>query len=114
MQLSQGLRSPPSLENPVLLLFSGTVGLERNGDALPAFGVKMKTSAGTPMLCSPRILSLSHISTVIVIFLFQTRNIILFLFPFQSRFNEFSSHTRARIVLDGNNNWTTGKYCACG
>lgn len=111
MQLSQGLRSPLSPESPVLLLFSGTVGLERNRDALPAFGVKMKTSAGTPMLCFPRILSLSHVSSVIVIFLFQARNIILFLFPFQSCFNEFSSHTRKRIVLDdNNNNWTTGKY----
>lgn len=111
MQLSQGLKSPLSPESPLLLLFSGTVGWERNTDALPAFGVKMKTSAGTPMLCFPRILSLSHINAVIVVFLFQTRNIILFLFPFQSRFNEFFSHTRARIVLDdNNNNWTTGKY----
>lgn len=107
MQLIQGLRSALSLENSMLLLFSG--GLERKREALPAFGVKMKTSAGTPMLCFPRILSLSHISTVIM-FLFQARNMILFLLPFQSHFNEFSSHTRARIVLDGNNNWTTGKY----
>lgn len=71
----------------------------------------MKTSAGTPKLCLPSSLSLSHIRAIIVVFLFQARNIILFLFPFQSRFNEFSSRTRARIVLDDNNNWTTGKYC---
>lgn len=83
--------------------------MERSRDALPAFGVKMKTSAGTPMLCFPRSLSLSHVNAIIVLLLFQARNIILFLFPFQSRFNEFSSHTRARIVLDDNNNWTTGK-----
>lgn len=73
----------------------------------------MKTSAGAPMLCLPSSLSLSHIRAIIVVFLFQARNIILFLFPFQSRFNEFSSRTRARIVLDDNNNWTTGKYCLC-
>lgn len=67
----------------------------------------MKTSAGAPVLCFPWILSLSHISAVIVAFPFQARNIIIFLFPF---LNEFSSHTRARIVLD-NNNWTTGNHC---